>query len=355
MSGTRRTVSIDEIDGGGISKRVLVIGAVCAVALIVYVMRDSKEPTVAQPVQEPVATIVATPAKSSDVRERLDEAGVAGRLAKMHPARNPIEAARNATVFIKTPWGSLGSGFLIDAECHGVTNRHVVHIDSERVVTAVKQDSEFQSALEGAKRRLRSEIATLKQQYARMTAGKYRHSEMIQLNEDILERESELARLENEVEGELRKEIETDVHADNSKGFTVMLIDGTEFTDMQAEISSESDLALFQLPAQSCPFLRRGDIDRLQQGERLYTIGSPVGLQYTVTSGIFSGFRGEGDARILQTDAPINPGNSGGPLITENGHVVGINTAILRGTQGIGFAIPIKRVDSDFAFYLGLN
>jgi S1-C subfamily serine protease len=72
-----------------------------------------------------------------------------------------------------------------------------------------------------------------------------------------------------------------------------------------------------------------------------------------VTSGIFSGERGEGHERLLQTDAPINPGNSGGPLITENGEVIGINTLVLRGTQGIGFAIPIEAAFDDFAALRG--
>lgn len=354
-SDARRPIQIQNFEEGGISKRAIVIAAACVIALVVYAMRDSKEETVASRPTESVDAIVSMPETKRQVRESPAATGVAAQLAKSHPARNPIERARNATVFIKTPWGALGSGFLIDEDCRGVTNRHVVHIDSERVVTAVQRDAEFQSALSGAKQRLRDEIAALKQQYARMTAGDYRHSEMIQLNEAILEREAELARLDNEVEGELRKEVESDVHADNSKGFTVMLIDGTEFTGVQADIARESDLALFRLPAQSCPYLRRGDIDRLQQGERLYTIGSPSGLQYTVTSGIFSGFRGQGDDRILQTDAPINPGNSGGPLITENGNVVGINTAILRDAQGIGFAIPIGRIETEFGFQLGTN
>ncbi len=68
-----------------------------------------------------------------------------------------------------------------------------------------------------------------------------------------------------------------------------------------------------------------------------------------MTSGIFSGGRGSGDQKLLQTDAPINQGNSGGPLVTENGQVVGINTKTLSGTQGIGFAIPIEAVYREFA------
>jgi S1-C subfamily serine protease len=71
-------------------------------------------------------------------------------------------------------------------------------------------------------------------------------------------------------------------------------------------------------------------------------------MTYTLTSGVFSGERVDGDMRFLQTDAPINPGNSGGPLITEDGRVVGVNTMVLRDTQGIGFALPIEAVFDAF-------
>ncbi|BCL61343.1 hypothetical protein DGMP_20360 [Desulfomarina profundi] len=75
-----------------------------------------------------------------------------------------------------------------------------------------------------------------------------------------------------------------------------------------------------------------------------------MGLRHTVTSGVFSGYRKRKDGQIfLQTDAAINPGNSGGPLIDENGFVYGVNTMILRGTEGIGFAIPIEKVYEEFS------
>lgn len=92
-------------------------------------------------------------------------------------------------------------------------------------------------------------------------------------------------------------------------------------------------------------------MQRMREGDKVYTIGSPVGLRNTVTSGIFSGYRSySGDNQLyLQTDAAINPGNSGGPLIDENGYVRGVNTMILRDTEGIGFAIPIDVVFEEFS------
>ena len=93
--------------------------------------------------------------------------------------------------------------------------------------------------------------------------------------------------------------------------------------------------------------LKLGNSDELKQGMTVIAIGSPLGLKYTVTQGIISaldrtleGHPGEG---FIQTDAAINPGNSGGPLVNIKGEVVGINTAIIAGAQGLGFAVPINQ------------
>jgi len=141
---------------------------------------------------------------------------------------------------------------------------------------------------------------------------------------------------------------ELDRTVTDRKSYTVVMIDGTEFPMSQVDFADDNDLALFQLPAASCPHVRRASSEKINQGDRLYTIGSPSGLKFTVTSGIFSGYRDFNKHRALQTDAPINPGNSGGPLINEAGQVIGVNTAILSGTQGIGFAIPIEQVYEGF-------
>ena len=94
------------------------------------------------------------------------------------------------------------------------------------------------------------------------------------------------------------------------------------------------------------PFVRLGDSDKLEVGDWAIAIGNPFGLGQTVTAGIISGMHrqiGQGpyDA-FLQTDAAINPGNSGGPLFDSAGRVVGINTAIVAGGSGVGFAVPIN-------------
>ena len=116
----------------------------------------------------------------------------------------------------------------------------------------------------------------------------------------------------------------------------------------------ETDLALLKIKADNLPFLRFGDSNVLEVGEWVVAIGSPLGLDHTVTAGIVSAkgrnIQSGSYDDFLQTDASINRGNSGGPLLNMNGDVVGINTAIAQRAQGIGFAIPsslAQRIISD--------
>jgi S1-C subfamily serine protease len=269
--------------------------------------------------------------------------GLEAQLAKAFPARNAIETARNATVLIKTGWGT-GSGFIIDANCHVITNRHVVETDGSRAAHSVVDGPELRARLNGAKERLQANIIEQMQLRHALAGQPGTNRQILELDERIEAMQQELA----DLPGQVGREIRDKVAGTAADGFTVTLVDGTEFNSLHAEFADSLDLAIFQLPAQHCPHLERGDSANLTQGERLYTIGSPAGLEYSVTSGIFSGSRGEGKQRLLQTDAAINPGNSGGPLITENGAVVGINTLTLSGTQGIGFAIPIEAVYQNF-------
>jgi S1-C subfamily serine protease len=114
-----------------------------------------------------------------------------------------------------------------------------------------------------------------------------------------------------------------------------------------------NDLALLRvdLPA-DVPVAPLGDSDAVQPGDVAIAIGSPFGLDKTVTQGIISAVNrswapGDGRARqgLLQTDAPINPGNSGGPLLNADGEVIGITSMIespVRGSVGVGFAIPVN-------------
>jgi serine protease Do len=127
---------------------------------------------------------------------------------------------------------------------------------------------------------------------------------------------------------------------------TVTLTDKREFKAKIIGSDQRTDVALLKIEATGLPFVKVGSVDRLKVGEWVIAIGSPFGLESTVTAGIVSAKQREtGDyLQLLQTDVAINPGNSGGPLINMRGEVVGINSQILSpsGTSaGISLAIPI--------------
>jgi serine protease Do len=126
----------------------------------------------------------------------------------------------------------------------------------------------------------------------------------------------------------------------------VTLTDKREFKAKIIGTDKRSDVAVVKIEATGLPAVKIGDINRLKVGEWVMAIGSPFGLENTVTAGIVSAKqRDTGDyLPFIQTDVAINPGNSGGPLINMRGEVVGINSQIYSrsgGFQGISFSIPI--------------
>jgi len=127
----------------------------------------------------------------------------------------------------------------------------------------------------------------------------------------------------------------------------VRLNDGREFLATIKGQDPRTDLAVLHIKAKDLPVARLGDSDKLEVGEWAIAIGSPFGLEHTVTVGVISakGRSGLGTGTyedFIQTDASINPGNSGGPLINIDGEVIGINAMIIQPGTGIGFAIPIN-------------
>jgi len=132
---------------------------------------------------------------------------------------------------------------------------------------------------------------------------------------------------------------------------TVVLVDGRQLPGSIVGTDPYTDLAVIKVEGSDLPAAELGNSDNLVIGEPAIAIGNPYGFDHTVTAGVISALNrsvtidassGQALEGLIQTDAPINPGNSGGALVTSNGTVIGINTAIIAQAQGIGLAIPIN-------------
>lgn len=129
----------------------------------------------------------------------------------------------------------------------------------------------------------------------------------------------------------------------------VTLLDGSEYEASIVGQDPDSDIAILKIYGNGYSVAKLGDSQELRIGQFLIAIGNPLGYQHSVSTGVLSGVGrslrtsgGQVIDNVLQTDAPLNPGNSGGPLINTDGEVVGINTAIIGGAQGMSFAIDIN-------------
>ncbi len=293
--------------------------------------------------QQSVALPTASPLESVQVKPVTPEVSDLPRKVQqpVRMGQNVIERARNSTVSIETPWGT-GSGFFV-SDSYIVTNRHVVEFDKAKL-------EEFRHQVESARQYIELEqlkISNMKKQLRQLPKGPSRS----QLALIIDVREKELGKILHrfrEEEQRLEK-LEQEVQPSD---INIILADGSRHVANYLLVSDNFDLALMSLFAGESTFIAKPpSIAKLHQGDKVFTIGSPVGLRHTVTAGVFSGYRSENKSGqvYLQTDAAINPGNSGGPLIDEHGYVHGVNTMILRDTEGIGFAIPIEKVFEEFS------
>jgi len=253
---------------------------------------------------------------------------------------NPIERARDATVVIRTPWGS-GAGFFVDGQGHIITNRHVVEFDGSKLNALREHLSRLEKALAEEKRRM--------EQLQRDLAGITNQDWRRQVESRIAHGREQIRKYQ-ELHDQMESTRRTVEYYTPLSDLRVILVDGREHRINAVHLSRNLDLALLSLQGGSggiAPL--RPNPHPLPQGTRVYTIGNPSGLRHTVTSGIVSGYRRTERGLLVQTDAPINPGNSGGPLIDEEGRVVGVNTLLLQDAQGIGFAIAAREVWQEFS------
>ena len=256
-----------------------------------------------------------------------------------------IQNAINATVTVETPWGAVGSGFFIN-ENSLVTNRHVAEFN-------IKDFEVFRKKVAKGREEANLEadaIKELKQKLDGMPDGPNRTQVFNLIHEKEAGLNNYLSKLQK-----AEKELADMDEKRSSQDIKIILADGSEHSVSTILLSDAHDLALLKVYGVNTAILRPNKNGRhLEQGDTVFTIGSPSGLRNTVTSGIFSGYRkaAGNDDIYLQIDAPINPGNSGGPLIDGHGNVYGVNTMILTNTEGLGFAIPIEAVFDDFRISL---
>ncbi len=120
-------------------------------------------------------------------------------------------------------------------------------------------------------------------------------------------------------------------------GDKVLEVEGFMYMD------KESDLVILKAKAKNLPFVKIGDINKINIGEKVYVISSPQGLENTISDGILSGIRDiTSDKKILQITAPVSSGSSGGPVFNKNGEVIGIATFIIKEAQNLNFAMPVN-------------
>ncbi len=266
--------------------------------------------------------------------------GLALQLEETNPARNSIEKARNATVFIKSGIG-IGSGFFIDNGCYILSNRHVIELpvdDREKLL------AERQILVQSIKY-MEEQIRSLVDYYRKHGIPFDEKNPPPPLPMRLLAIEKAKARF-----SAVEKLLEGGNNFFND--IEIILVDGSSYDAVVVNSSDNHDLSLLRIDESNCPCLDTVSAEQVQLGQQVYAVGNPSGLSHTVTAGILSGYQTIDEKEFIQTDAPINPGNSGGPLIDEDGRVIGINTMVLRGTEGIGFAIPIEMAFIEFSNYL---
>jgi S1-C subfamily serine protease len=143
---------------------------------------------------------------------------------------------------------------------------------------------------------------------------------------------------------------------DGATSVKILLSDGTQLDGKVVGTDRSDDIAVVQADASkinNTAYLTLGDSSKVRPGQMAVALGSPYGLQGSITVGVISGIgrslpssNDRTMTNIIQTDAAINPGNSGGPLLNSSGEVIGINTAIEASANGVGFAVPINMVKS---------
>ena len=300
-----------------------------------------------------------TGADSRDLLQQLE--------ANYSPS-SPIEKSTLAVVKIETFAGT-GSGFFVSGDGYIITNKHVVRPrenktwqqNEEKLEQQQERFDRRKAAIDREQKaisRYEKELAAFKREMERMP--KNRRAAKEEEYRDYAQRLEQRKRDWNQALRDYRtnydkfKDYMSDrswrsANANAQRRFKIYIKDKTELNANLVSLSEKYDLALLKLDGYVTPLLSISGDSRPAQGETVFAMGSPLGLNDYVTSGIVTRVTN----KSIVTDAQILPGNSGGPLVTPEGEVIGVNTQKLSSTQsmgsdGFGIAIPVSVVRAEF-------
>ena len=305
--------------------------------------------------------------------EAVDNSGGTGEdleatLIKKIAPRTDIEKATLSVVKIETPVGS-GSGFFISDKGYLVTNKHVVRPAQLGSNNSLSRDMKKETDnLKIAKQYLDQEEEDFKNYQEQLNAYKQRmESASTQDKQNMLKKLDEYQnhleqlgsqlRLNRKAYNDAQQKLENMQHAvsnaEVASTFKITLKDDSVKQAKLIEVDPKEDLALLKIiGGYKTPHLSAASLDNISQGQEAWAIGSPLGFKDFVTKGVITHF---GKDRII-TDTEIKPGNSGGPLVTNEGKVIGVNTAVFRaddrlGSEMYGLVIPISTLEESFGKY----
>ena len=319
------------------------------------------------------STDTQTGSSKEPIASRVSAENLAELLEAELAPTTAVETANLAVVSIKTEAG-FGSGFFVSENGLIVTNRHVIRGSELQNKQVADKFSEAEGQLSQWRRSLDLEENRLVQYEQNLRNGWSSFNQALgdpnnrldpRRRDDLrasLQDKSGYARKwrvdydtrrknfeeqRHKVEQSRQEILQRNQKLSRQSRFSITLANGSEKSVILYRISKQLDLALLKLNGYRTPYLQPADSKAVTLGQRVFAIGSPLKLNNSVTSGVISSFRDD----YVQTNAEIYPGNSGGPLITEKGDVLGVNTmkVITQKYEGLGFAIPISRVYSEFS------
>jgi len=292
-------------------------------------------------------------------------------LTSKYPSSNPVQQATMAVVTIKSKLGS-GSGFFVSQDCYLITNKHVVRPAKGKQWDATQAKIKKNALIfERNRGQIRHEAERLEVNRQKLDDyWTYMNSLSSEKQKDLAQQEYALYKRQfaqdrqrlNDAERRLNEE-EKEFNQQQSnfnfssavsnvaQSFEIILKDNTKTRANLVKVAPDDDLALLKVKACRAPYLKF-TTSGVSQGTRVHAIGSPLGLRDQLTEGTVTQLSTKG----IVTDAQILPGNSGGPLITDNGHVVAVNTIkVAKGSAlniGFGVSIPVAKVKQNFGRYL---